>query len=184
MPSALRAWSAEDGPASTAAPPGSSWQWSHTRAGSPPRRAAAANDIRLGSAGHPEPAASVPPPGPASISTTPSLRRPGGGERQRQGGHPAGADRAEGHHGPSQLPAPTSIRLASPAAASDATSSASEVETWSENTVGLSESADATSTASTVAPTGLPLVTVPVLPEDDEATGTTCTRSPGARSGG
>jgi hypothetical protein len=58
------------------------------------------------------------------------------------------------------------------------------VETWREKTVGLSESADAGSTASTIAPTGLPLVTVALLPSEDEVTGTTWTRSPGARSGG
>ena len=68
------------------------------------------------------------------------------------------------------------------AAASAATSSASLLDTSRENTVGLSDSTDATSTASTVADTGLP---AGVSEDDDgEVTGTTWTRSPGARSGG
>jgi hypothetical protein len=83
-------------------------------------------------------------------------------------------------------PAPTWIRLAWLADASAATLSALVVETWSENTVGLSESAAATSIASTVADTGrsaeaLPLPASPVTlsgDDDDEVTGTTCTRSP------
>ncbi len=55
------------------------------------------------------------------------------------------------------------MRLAWPAAANDATSPALAVETWREKTVGLSEPAEAGSTASTIAPTGLPLVTVALL---------------------
>ena len=70
IPRALRAWSAEPGPASTAVPSASSWQCSHTSSGSLPRRAAAARLTSPGSGGQPDAAASVPPAGSSSASST------------------------------------------------------------------------------------------------------------------